>query len=104
MTKMTPTEQAQALIDLCQRWGWTYSVRNSILTIQKRFPAGDHDGLRTCDMEYGSILGKLPRTAAGSDWGTDCGGIGAMTALNSGRFVMNRSGGSKRVLAVLARM
>ena len=97
-----PKEQAAELVALCRKWGWTYSIRGSVLTIQKRFTPGDDEGLRICDMEYGSILEKLPRTSSGSDWGTDCGGIGAMSALASGNFKMNRSGGSKRVLAALA--
>ena len=104
MTKMTPTEQARAIVAMCHKLGWQYSTHGSILTIQKRFQAGSNDGLVECDMEYYSILGLLPRTSPGSDWGTDCGGLGAMSALNSGYFRMQRSGGSKRVLAALAKM
>jgi hypothetical protein len=55
-------------------------------------------------MEYFSILGLLPTTSPGSIWGTDGGGIGALSAMKSGTFVMNKSGGSKRVLKVLAKM
>ncbi len=104
MTKLTPTEQAREIVAMCRRLGWQYSTNGSVLTIQKRFTPGDNEGLVQCDMEYGSILGLLHRTSSGSDWGTDCGGIGAMSALNSGYFRMQRSGGSKRVLAALAKM
>lgn len=102
--KKSPTEQARELADMAKKLGWTYTIRGSILTIEKRFPAGSNEGLVECDMMYYSILELLPRTSPGSDWGTDCGGIGAMSALYSGHFKMNRSGGSKRVLAALAKL
>ena len=97
-------DTAREILDTATRLGWDVNVRGSILTITKRFPAGDKDGLVTCDMEYYDILGRLPSTSAGSVWGTDCGGIGAISALNSGVFTMNKSGGSKLVLNALAKM
>jgi hypothetical protein len=104
MTKQTPTEQARALKDCAARLGFDYAVRGGTLTITKKFPAGSLEGFRDCDMMYGSVLDHLPRTGAGSDWGTDGGGIGGMSALAHGVFRMNRSGGSKRVLAALAKL
>ena len=104
MTKQTPTEQARALADAAKRLGFTYSVCGGTLTITKKFPAGSLEGFRDCDMMYGSVLDHLPRTSSGSDWGTDGSGIGGMTALAHGVFRMNRSGGSKRVLAALAKI
>jgi hypothetical protein len=101
---MNAKEQARKIVEMCDRLGWTYEVRGSILTISCTFPKGLVDGLNACDSEYYSILELLPRTSPGSDWGTDCGGIGAMSALKSGMFRMNRSGGSKRVLNALAKM
>jgi hypothetical protein len=102
--EMNAKEQARKIVEMCDRLGWVYSIRGSIFTIAKKFQAGSNDGLVTCDMEYYSILELLPRTSPGSDWGTDCGGIGALSALKSGHFVMNRSGGSKRVLNALNKM
>jgi hypothetical protein len=104
MTKQTPTEQARALADAAKRLGFDYAVRGGILTITKKFPAGSVDGFVYCDMFYGSVFEHLPRTSDGSDWGTDGGSIGGATALNTGCFKMNRSGGSKRVLAALAKL
>ena len=104
MTKQTPTEQARALADTAKRLGFDYSIRGSILTITKKFPAGSLEGFRDCDMMYYSVFEHLPRTSEGSDWGTDGGSIGGATALNTGYFKMNRSGGSKRVLAALAKL
>jgi hypothetical protein len=55
-------------------------------------------------MEYYSILELLPTTSPGSVWGTDGGGIGAISAMNTGVFTMNKSGGSKRVLSALKKI
>jgi hypothetical protein len=99
-----PIEIAQEIRDAATRLRWTYSVRGSIFTVERRFQAGSMEGFRECDMMYFEILGRLPRTEAGSDWGTDGSGIGGMSALASGVFRMNRSGGSKRVLAALAKL
>ena len=44
-------------------------IRGTILTINKKFTAGDMDEFVTADMEYYSILGKLPTTSPGSIWG-----------------------------------
>ena len=104
ITTLTPTEQARALKDCAKRLGFDYAVRGGTLTITKKFPAGSLEGFRDCDMMYGSVLDHLPRTSSGSDWGTDGSGIGGMTALAHGVFRMNRSGGSKRVLAALAKI
>lgn len=96
-------ETAQKIIAIAKEYGWDLNVRGSILTIYK-------DGIRTnedfvrADMEYYSILGLLPSTSPGSIWGTDGGGIGALSAMNTGVFTMNKSGGSKRVLNALAKM
>ena len=97
-------ESALAIVEMCAKLGWSFEVRRSILTITKRFPAGSNDGLVECDTQYWLILSLLPTTSPGSTWGTDCGGIGAVAALNSGVFKMNKSGGSKRVLNTLVKM
>ena len=101
---MTPHETAHKIADRAHQLGWTYTVRGTILTITKQFQPGSNEELVTADMEYYDILCMLPRTSPGSDWGTDCGGIGAISALKSGVFTMNRSGGSKRVLAQLKKL
>ena len=95
---------AQAFIDACNRDGWTWRVRGSILTITKQFMSQSTSDFADCDMGYGSILALAPRTRPGSDWGTDGGGIGALSALSSGVFMMNRSGVSKRFLNALSKM
>ncbi len=104
MTKLSPLDTARAIKAAADRLGFTLEVRGSVLTVHKSFPAGSNDGFVECDMMYGSVLGLLPRSSPGSEWGTDGGGIGGMVALNSGHFKMNKSGGSKRVLNALAKL
>lgn len=102
--KLAPTESATNLIRVCKDYGWTYEVRGSILTIRKRITPGSNESFAKADSEYWDILSWLPTVGPGSIWGTDGGGMGAMTAMNTGRMEMHKSGGSKRVLKALARM
>lgn len=104
MAKQSAGEVAQSIKNAAARYGFTLEVRGSILTIRKSFEAGNVNAFVDCDMSYYSVLELLPRTNAGSDWGTDGGGIGGQVAINSGRFVMNRSGGSVRVLNALKKI
>jgi hypothetical protein len=96
-------ETAQKIVDIAKEYGWELNVRGSILTITKDGISSNEDFVRA-DMEYYSILGILPSTGPGSIWGTDGGGIGALSAMRSGVFTMNKSGGSKRVLSALKNM
>lgn len=84
--------------------GWTVRVNGSILIITKAINKNDNNDFCKADAEYYSILGLLPTTSAGSIWGTDGGGIGAISAMQNGLFKMNKSGGSKRVLNALAKI
>lgn len=102
MSNKTPKEIAIELKNLATEYGWTVSVRGSILTITKAISGNDE--FVTADMEYGSIFGLLPSTSPGSTWGTDGGGVGAIAAMNTGVFTMNKSGGSKRVLNALSKL
>lgn len=81
--------------------GWSCRVDDGVLTIYKRFTPGSSDEFVQADGEYYSILGLLPQSSAGSVWGTDSGGMGAIGAKRDGRFVMNKSGGNKYVLKAL---
>ena len=102
MTKAV--EEATKIAARCKQLGWDFAVRGSIFTIYKEIARGNKEELVRADMEYYSILGLLKRSGPGSDWGTDCGGIGALSALSSGLFTMNRSGGNKNTLKALAKM
>lgn len=97
-------QTAKEIFNTAQELGWNIEVRrnNSLLTITKRINGMDE--FVTADMEYYSILGLLPVSRPGSMWGTDGGGVGAISAMNTGVFTMNLSGGNKRVLKALANM
>ena len=103
----TSSSIASAFRAACDSQGWIIEpARESggdVVTISKRIPPEDTAALTLADTEYGTLLAMLPRTSAGSLWGTDCGGIGALSALRSGVFRMHKSGVSRRVVAALAK-
>jgi hypothetical protein len=99
--KKSPIEVAAEVKLMAEKLGWSLSVRGTIVTITKCFMADSNDEFCKADSEYYSILGLLPQTSPGSVWGTDGSGIGALSAIKTGRFVMNKSGVSKRVLKYL---
>ena len=103
-TKTSPETQARALLAAAKANNFRVEVRGGILTITRRFEINNLAQFADCDMSYYSVLGRLPRTTAGSDWGTDGGGIGALSAMKSGTFRMNRSGGSVRVLRAIEKI
>ena len=100
---MNPKEKAIEIAATCERLGWQYQACavTGVLTISKRITPNDNDSFVAADMEYYSILGLAPVVEAGSTWGTDGGGIGALRAMASGIFTMNKSGISKRVLKAI---
>ena len=104
-TKRDNAAVAAEFAAACRAAGWGFVVGDgSVVSIFKNFAAGSNAGLCECDSEYHGLLSRLPRSQAGSDWGTDCGGIGALSALKSGRFVMNRSGVNRLVMRELAKL
>lgn len=100
--KPSALESAQAIKSKADELGFSLAVRGSILTVSKRIIPGDNASFADADMSVYSVLELLPRTSPGSDWGTDGGSIGGMTAIQTGRFAMNRSGGSVRILKALS--
>ncbi len=82
-----------------------YQVRASgcVVTLTKVIGPGNRDGFVDCDMMAAGYLYELPKSGAGSVWGTDGGSVGGMVALRTGVFTLNRSGISKRVVAALAK-
>jgi hypothetical protein len=99
-TKKTPAEIAAHFVAHCRKNEITIERCENILTLTKRIPIGD--GLAFADAESDcSIIYDLPG-GCGSVWGTDGGSIGGMTALNTGRFRLNRSGVQKRILKAIS--
>ena len=97
-------EIAAQIIAQADKLGWTISIHRTILVISKCIEPDNTDEFVKADSEYHSILSLLPCTSPGSIWGTDGSGIGALSAMKHGLFVMNKSGGSKRVLNALAKL
>jgi hypothetical protein len=89
----------------CEKYGWNINIKSdTVISISKSFTPGDMTELVKCDGEYYHLLSMVP-LKGGSIWGTDCGGIGAMSALKSGLFVMNKSGNSgKRFIQALKKI
>jgi hypothetical protein len=101
----SPAQQSAHLLAVAKDLGFTVTVRNnSILTVSKRIIPGNAASFADADMSVYSVLECLPRTSPGSDWGTDGGSIGGMSAMNTGNFAMNRSGGSKLILKALSKL
>lgn len=101
---MTNKEKALKIKTKADQLGWEINVRGSILTITKRFAPNGRGEFTEADVEYHSILGLLPQTRPGSIWGTDSSGVGAITAMRTGVFTMNKSGGDKHILKELAKL
>ena len=92
-------ELAKKFKESCENQGWDYFVRGSILSITKSIRS--REDFVKADSEYYFLLGIAPTTSPGSIWGTDGSGVGALSAMKSGLFVMNKSGVSKRFLSAL---
>ena len=97
-------EKALAIKSMADKLGWEIGVSRSTLTIVKRIAPENNDAFVQADGEYYSILGLLPQSSPGSTWGTDGGGIGALSAMKYGVFTMHKSGGNKNVLKALSRV
>ena len=98
-TKKTPTEIASYFVAHCQKNEIMIERCENILTLTKRIPIGDKLAFADAETDC-SIIYDLPG-GCGSVWGTDGGSIGGMSALNTGRFRLNRSGVQKRILKAI---
>ncbi len=103
--KATPAQQAREFVTRCAELGWKVErITDAVVTITKRFAPQDREKLVECDMEYYDLLSLCPHRG-GSVWGTDCGGLGAISALNNGVFRMNKSGsGGKQFAAHVSKL
>ena len=102
---MKTKDLVEAFLAACEAEGWTPSLgaTGSIVRITAQFTPGNLTEFTNLDMSYWGILSRVPQTSPGSTWGTDGGGMGAVSALHTGRFTMNVSGVSKRFLNQLGK-
>jgi hypothetical protein len=95
--------QAKDFLSMARSEGFDVSVRGEVVTISKTIGVNNNDGFCHCDTYAPMILSRAP-LKGGSVWGTDGGSIGGAVALNTGRFVMNKSGSGKRFLKALQKL
>lgn len=96
----TSKDTATKIMYEAEMLGWKVTVRTPTLVAITK-PIQSKEDFVKADSEYYSILGLIPSTSAGSIWGTDGGGVGALAAMKSGLFEMKKSGCSKNVLKQL---
>jgi hypothetical protein len=91
-------EKAKQFVEMVRNKGWHVYLPNDrpIITIGKQIKQGSEEEFAKADSEYFYLISQVPTTTPGSMWGTDGGGCGAISAINRGEFIMNRSGVSKR--------
>lgn len=105
--KTTAKESAQNFVAACKEYGFSwefghvYTETCTRVTIRKDIVIGDKASFCDADMSYYSIF-QHATGKGGSVWGTDGGSIGGMVAMNSGKFVMHKSGLNKSFVKALA--
>lgn len=97
-------ESALNFIKKCKEYGFTFTVRGSVVKIAKSIAANSNEAFAQAESQSSSILAEVPMTSAGSIWGTDGGSIGGFSAMQTGSFSMNKSGCSKRVINAIIKM
>lgn len=102
-TKQSPSETAKAMKAMANETGFSIAVRGSVVTVHKVFTPGDKDAYTRAEGDANSILSMLRMVEPGSVWGTDGGSVGGHIGLMGGYMTLNKSGGSKRVMAALAK-
>lgn len=101
---MSEKEVAEKFVAKCKEYGFTYTVGTNILSVHKKFPVGDLDAFTECDMNGPYLLGLVKSTQPGSIWGTDGGSVGGHVAVTSGKYTLNKSGCSKRILKQISKL
>ncbi len=103
MVKLSKSAKvAQDIRSTAERLGWIVSVRESVMSISKTFEKNDVDAYVKAYSQWYGILSLMPTTRVGTIWGSGDGGVGGSHAIKTGRFTMNQSGCSKRVLTALS--
>ena len=94
--------QVKALLETAAKYQFTVDASSdTVIRITRKFQAGDRNAFVECDMMASCVLDMAP-LKGGSVWGTDGGSIGGMVAIQTGSFVMNKSGsGGKKFMSEL---
>jgi hypothetical protein len=103
--KITPSERARKFVDYARKFGFSYSVRVSVVTVSKRITIGDAASFAEAETEASILLHDCCPHKGGSVWGTDGGSIGGAVAMSTGCFKMNKSGsGGKSFAKAVAKL
>lgn len=93
--------QAREFAKAVKAKGWEIERNgDGIVTISKVIGVQNREAFCQADSEYYFLLAMAPGSG-GSIWGTDGGGMGAISAMKNGKFVMNKSGIQSRFLKAL---
>jgi hypothetical protein len=100
MAKIDVKLAARDFVIECAARGFNFSWKpTGVISIYKEIDSVEE--FCKADSEYYYILLKVPTSRPGSVWGTDGGGVGALHAMRSGKFQMNKSGVNKNFLKAL---
>ena len=91
MKKAELEQLAADFVSKCREWGWQWQADGDVVTVIKRFPAGDSQAYAIADGEGYDLLSMCP-LRGGSVWGTDGGSVGGFVGLQGGYYKINKSG------------
>lgn len=82
---------------MASEYGFMIHSHAGIVSVSGRFTPNDQAAYIVMESNAYRLLNKFRQVRAGSMWGSDSGSVGGGIALESGRFVMNKSGCEKRL-------
>ena len=103
----TTTDYAQIadqIKSLTEKNGFTIvdkGTDTTIFCLNKSFTPGSKMEFNQAETQAEEIMQLVKTTSPGSTWGTVTGTIGGVSAVNDGRFILNKSGVSKKLLKLL---
>lgn len=102
--KPNATKQAEEFLAVARKYGFKVQIAgDSVVRIVRHITVGSLDEFCEADSMYNDVLAYAP-LKNGSVWGTDGGSVGGQAAVNSGVFVMNKSGNGSRFMKALAKL
>jgi len=98
MTESNAVKDTVTVIrDMASKAGLAIRSQKGIVTVTGHFDKGDKDAYTRMENDALRILARFRQTRAGSIWGSDSGSIGGAIALQTGNFVLNKSGCDMRL-------
>ena len=88
-------ERAITIRAKAKEYGFTIHAHGSIISVSANFTPGDKAAYLKLEDQANEILGMFRMVTPGSVWGADSGSVGGAIAIETGKFVMNKSGCEK---------